>query len=158
MFNNNNNNYPAQDFSGPNILGDKLEQDDIMNEEKQHQPSLIFDIKNKTMSHLTVKQILNAPNPSITEDNNLLYIDNKPITQLFLYGTVETIKQQSSHTILTLNDYSGKITVKFWNSVDNNSSKGIIFCLGMWDNGSVWCMCGLMFVLFVVFMLDMCFV
>eukprot|EP01083_Nonionella_stella_P233153 821803_1 len=123
MFNNNNNNYPAQDFSGPNILGDKLEQDDIMNEEKQHQPSLIFDIKNKTMSHLTVKQILNAPNPSITEDNNLLYIDNKPITQLFLYGTVETIKQQSSHTILTLNDYSGKITVKFWNSVDNNIVK-----------------------------------
>eukprot|EP01084_Bolivina_argentea_P277299 473360_1 len=77
--------------------------------------------KNKSMSHLTIKQILTAPNPSVNEDNNLLYIDNRPVTQLFLYGTVEDIKQQSSHTLIILNDYTGKITLKFWNSVDNEA-------------------------------------
>ncbi len=116
-----NNNYSAQDFSSLNTLDDKSKEYDMINEEKKSQDSLISDIKNKTMSHLTIKQILTAPNPPITDDNNILYIDNKPITQLFIYGTVENIKQESSHTILLLNDYSGKIELRFWNSVDNKT-------------------------------------
>ena len=86
-------------------------------EENENKNNIMPHQEERVLSHLTIKQICRGKN--VDDDDNVLVIDNKVINQLMIMGTVMKIKHQQSHTVLLINDCTGRISVKFWNSDDN---------------------------------------
>jgi len=69
----------------------------------------------RTMTPLTIKQVYGG---LIKEGR--AFVDGKPLSDVVLYGTVESIGKQTANTVVMLNDLTSRpIAVKFW--ADNNA-------------------------------------
>ena len=112
--NNFNNQYDGNNFSNHN--------DGLFTEENENKNNnLSQNAQERTLSHLTIKQIcLGQIVSNNNGDDNLLMVDGKIVNQLMCYGTVLKIEHDLSHTVIILHDWTSRISVKFWNS-DNNT-------------------------------------
>ena len=141
MSNSNNRNNNNQSFSGGAILGDKVnnQQSEYPFDDKNEEKSLISASSERTLAHLTIKQIATATQ----DDDNTLIVDGQNVNQVMIYGTLKAIDRQEIHTTLTVHDYTGRIKVKFWNSRDNDNGiddklNKLKFCLNT-ISIHIWC-------------------
>ena len=115
-------------FSGNNILGDKVNDHFSFNDHDDLKlGDDFYDSSKRTLSHLTIKQIKKAPQQLVANDDTekILIIDGKTVNQVLIFGTVIDIDRQTTHTLLTVSDYTSTIKVKVWTSNDDEIDGGI---------------------------------
>ena len=69
-----------------------------------------------TLSHLTIKQIISAPEPENINQEKILKIDNKVVNQVMICGTIMEINHTQTLTNMTISDKSASIKIQFWTS------------------------------------------
>eukprot|EP01083_Nonionella_stella_P092681 259512_1 len=128
MFNNNNsyNSGPSQ-FSGSQIGGGYVSNENFNSSNKPIQPKIPFD--QRKLSQVTIKQIVSAPPPQPEE---YLLIDGQEISQLVMVAQIESIDIQSAHTTYNVTDYTGSLEAKQWSNDNNPQQKQLNLREGTW--------------------------
>jgi len=113
MFDNNYNS-GANQFSGSQIGGGGFMQNNNENYNSSNKPkAAMIPYEQRKLSQITIKQIITAPPPQPEEN---LMVDGVEISQICMVAMVESVDVQSSHTTLTLNDYTASIEAKQWSN------------------------------------------
>lgn len=96
----------------------KLNTDEFKSSYNDNDTNLTVDhgIGITALAHLTIKQIMSAPEPEYINQEKVLKINNKIVTQVMICGTIIHIDHKQTFTDITLSDGTASIKVKFWTS------------------------------------------
>jgi len=121
MFNNSYNDGGSSSFSGSQIGGGFVSNNNEFGSGGQRQKRVIpYD--ERKLSQVTCKQIINAP-PADQDDP--VMIDEVEVSQLHMMARILSVDVQSSHTSYTINDYTGTLAVKQWHQDDQQQGPNI---------------------------------
>lgn len=125
MFGNNYNNN-SNSFSGSQIGGGGGGGGGFMNNNENFNSSnkqsgnnnnrAIIPYDQRKLSQITIKQIKTASPPQPEQVG--VFIDNVEVSQISIVAQIQSLDIQSSHTTLTINDFSGSLQAKKWTNDD----------------------------------------